>query len=79
MPRSKNEKGDIKELLRDYKDAIEVGNALKERAVAEAIEFGRYPREGKHFVRNILGNALVEEADGTPYTCSVASETYHCS
>ena len=44
-----------------------------------AAEYGREPREGYHLVRNIMTNRVIEEQDGTPYACSVASETYWCS
>lgn len=46
---------------------------------AEVEEFGRAPREGYHFTRNILSGKLIEEADGTPFTASVESETYWSS
>lgn len=45
---------------------------------ALAAEFGREPREGFHLVRNILTQRVVEEQDGTPFCCSVASEQYFC-
>ena len=32
-----------------------------------------------HMVRNIMTGEMVEENINTPYTCSVASETYWCS
>lgn len=34
------------------------------------------PREGYKIVQNIMTGRLVEEAIDTPYTCSVASESY---
>ena len=32
-----------------------------------------------HMVRNLMTGEMVEENVNTPYTCSVASETYWCS
>lgn len=32
--------------------------------------------EGQHYVRNLMTGKPVLEADGTPYTASVASESY---
>lgn len=78
MPRSKNEKGDIRAMIREYRSAIEAGMEARAGTIAEAIEFGRYPREGKHFVRSARFGGLVEEADGTPFTSSVSSEAYWC-
>lgn len=35
--------------------------------------------KGQHWVRSAMNRAWVLECDGTPFTCSVASETYWCS
>jgi hypothetical protein len=49
-------------------------------------EAGYAPKPGYHFVISACPfrdhnepRKLVEEADGTPWSCSVASETYWCS
>ena len=36
-------------------------------------------REGYKIVTNMMTGLPVEEAIGTPYTCSVASESYWCN
>ena len=77
MPKSKKTK--INVLLRTYREAIESKDEEKIQAAGDAIEFGREPAPGKEFIRNIMNGKLVEESKDTPYTCSVASETYWCS
>ena len=37
---------------------------------------GRLAPAGQHWVRNLMNGQWVLEANGTPYACSVASETY---
>lgn len=37
------------------------------------------PREGYRFVRNIMSGKMIEEAIGTPFSCSVSSEAYWSS
>lgn len=37
------------------------------------------PMTGYHWVMNIMSGKWVEEKDGTPWSCSVASETYWSS
>jgi hypothetical protein len=76
MPKSKTI--DLRTYLALYKNAIEEGDDTRARELADVIEFGREPSEGKHLVRSIMG-PLVEESKGTPFTCSVQSETYWCS
>lgn len=40
---------------------------------------GKQAPEGQHWVTNLLSQKVVLEPDGTPWTLSVASETYHSS
>ena len=42
-------------------------------------ETGEKAPDGKCWVRNIMSGTYVLEAIGTPWCCSVASETYWCS
>ena len=77
MPKSK--KGDIRSMIHELRTAVENDDTTRVNELSEAIEFGREPGPGKEFVRNLMSQKLVEQSQDTPYTCSVASETYWCS
>lgn len=77
MPASR--KIDTRYLVQALRDAERKGMKDTADELALAIEFGGLPRPGYHLVRNIRFGNVVEERDGTPYNCSVASEAYHCS
>ena len=78
MPRSKNEKFCVREALGKLREAAVLVDSKKARAIELAIELGRWPKPGCHLVRNVRFGTVCEEADGTPFTCSVGSETYWC-
>jgi hypothetical protein len=67
-------------LLRDAKVAAQQHAFDAHRATeahqALVAEMGREPRTRHHFVRSVMNGAIVEEDDGLPYCCSVASEGY---
>lgn len=42
-------------------------------------ETGEKAPDGMCWVRNLMSGKYVLETIGTPYTCSVCSETYWCS
>jgi len=60
----------------DYADRMRKMSEARHKAMVE--EFGREPKEGYHFVRNMLSNGVVELKDGTPGCCDPSTETYHC-
>ena len=74
MPVTKQEKRRAEEVAADLKEARELL-----RQAEMAAEYGRRAKRGHHFVRSVMGGNVVEEADGTPFNCSVSSEHYWAS
>lgn len=61
----------------EYEMMKEHGELLEQERLAE--EFGRPAREGYHLVVHFMNGRAAEEKNGTPYHCSVSSETYWSS
>ena len=49
------------------------------RGVERNPETGELAQPGHSWVRSAMDGRYCQEADGTPFACSVSSETYWCS
>ena len=58
----------------DYADRMRKLHEARHQKMVK--EFGREPKQGFHFVRNLQSNGVVELKDGTPNCCDPSSETY---
>jgi len=72
-------KGNLK-LVNRLKELKENKTKLESeiRLMEMAVEFGRMPKEGHHFVRNLMSKKVVELSNGTPNCCDPSTETYWC-